>query len=103
MNRYGIVVYPEEGNGAQFWPAMNYANGLYAPAMYDDEDVNSRQKYPVAIFFETAEGRDVELTAMVSRWPNVMFCPITVEKGFKTQPNPKATAFEFSNKGILPA
>lgn len=101
MNRYGIVAYPD-GGAALHYPAQAVEHGVYSEADYDDEDVQNRRRIPVAIFFATETGRDRELQELVKRNAGIMFCPVTVNNGFKTQPNPKATQFEFSKQGILP-
>jgi len=101
MNRYGIVVYPNQGL-EQHYPGLHSGDGIYALAGYDDNDIRTRADFPVAVFFQTAAIRDREMEMLVQREPNVMFCPVEITMGFKTQPNPKATQFEFSEKGILP-
>jgi hypothetical protein len=101
MNRYGIVVYPQ--NHPNQWPSLaGQAHGIYATAGYDHDEIQNREDYPVAIFFEHERHRDEEMQALIRQNPNTMYCPITLTTGFKTQVNPKATQFEFSQRGILP-
>lgn len=100
MRPYGIVVFPEQG--AIRYGARRVEDGLVAQA-HDDEDVQAGITHPIAVFYETEHGRDLEMEELLRIYPGVMFCPVTLTSGKKTQPNPKATEFTISNRGVLPA
>lgn len=101
MKPYGIVVY-SEGQGARY-PARHSADGEFPFGKFDRDDIESGQGYPSVIFFEREEWRDREMDMLLQTFPGVMFCPITITTGKKTQPNPKASEFVISNRGVLPA
>lgn len=106
MKPFGIVVYPQQNammNGDNRYPALAAADGTFSVGQFDVEDIEGGRGYPTAVFFERELWRDQELHAMLLRWPNVMFCPITITTGQMTKPNPEPSKFSISEKGILPA
>ena len=101
MRPYGIVVFPEQGNILTVH-ARAVEHGVAATA-HDDEEIQHGGDYPIAVFYETEHNRDAEMEELLKRFPGVMFCPITLTTRKKTQPNPNATEFTISQRGVLPA
>lgn len=100
MKTFGIVVYPEDNNSYQY-QGRKAEHGKFC-SQTSATDISGNIGYPIAVFFDTPEGRDAEMEWMLKNHPNVMFCKVEVTAGKKTQPNPKATEFSISKKGILP-
>lgn len=101
MRPYGIVVFPENGNSLLV--ASRSREVGVAPKARDDEDVETGGTYPIVAFYETEFNRNEEMAELLKLYPGVMFCPITLTTGKKTQPNPIAAEFNISNQGVLPA
>lgn len=101
MKPWGVVVFPE-GNNAIVTVAREVEHGVVAAA-HDDDDVQHGTDYPIAVFYETEFARDREMEGLLRTFPNVMFCPVFLTTGRKTQPNPQATDFTISERGVLPA
>lgn len=101
MRPYGIVVFPEQGNSVQVMGRV-IENGL-APRGHDDDDLPNGGDFPIAVFYETENGRNREMEELLRIYPGIMFCPITLTRGKKTQPSPNPAEFTISNRGVLPA
>jgi hypothetical protein len=94
MNRFGFVLLPERGNRREFFLSNNAGWAVHS-------DHSDARKAPAAVWFDTAQRRDLAMNEAATTWPGNIFCPVEVTNGIKCVPGPLAN-YNINERGVLP-
>lgn len=98
MNRFGFIRAPEANLIKTFG---NVENGMTPP--YGDADrIGRHTEPPTAVFYSSAESRDIEMQACAKKFPGTMFCPVELTKGMSFPAAKNPAVVEISAKGVTP-
>jgi hypothetical protein len=103
MHRFGYVVLPDDNRYGSIKHIAGVANGMCTLHGNYEESSNHHKAPPPAVFYDSAEARDVEMQAMAKKFPGFLFAPIEVTSAQKYQVAKEPTHFIIDKRGVLPA
>lgn len=98
MNRFGFVRAPTNN-------LVKTYSGSENGTLSDQEDPDRVQRHaapPTVLWYTTANRRDDEMLACARKFPGVMFCAISIDKGISFPATKNPTIVEISEKGVTP-